>query len=116
MGQRKRVVAVVASFLLFALVTLLLPFTAKAQQVSVRTLRYLDEAISARQLCHDDARLFNRPVDLKPQSKDWVWYPNLNPEREYRIEPLILKDGQVIVKLWITGSVLDREEEVSFGK
>ena len=37
LGQRKRVVAVVASFLLFALVTLLLPFTAKAQQVSVRT-------------------------------------------------------------------------------
>ena len=94
---------------------LLLPFSAKAQQVSVHPLRYLNEAIHTLQLCHDDMRLFTRPIDLEPQSKDWVRYPNLNPEQENRIEPLILKEGRVNVTLWIT-SVLDGEEGVSFGK
>lgn len=81
----------------------------------VRTLRYLDEAIPTLQLWHDGARLFNRPIDLEPIFKDWGWYPNLNPEQEYRIELLILDNGQVIVKPWVTSSVLDWEDGGSFG-
>lgn len=81
----------------------------------VRTLRYLDEAIPTLQLWHDGARLFNRPIDLNPIFKDWGWYPNLNPEQEYRIELLIQDNGLVTVKPWVTSSVLDWEDGGSFG-
>ena len=81
----------------------------------VRTLRYLDEAIPTLQLWHDGARLFNRPIDLDPIFKDWGWYPNLNPEQEYRIELLIQDNGLVTVKPWVTSSVLDWEDGGSFG-
>lgn len=82
----------------------------------VRTLRYLNEAIPTLQLWHDGARLFNRPIDLDPIFKDWGWYPNLNPEQEYRIELRLLKNGQVEVKPWMTGSVLDWEDGGGFGE
>ncbi|KXB33987.1 hypothetical protein HMPREF1869_01361 [Bacteroidales bacterium KA00251] len=81
----------------------------------VRTLRYLNEAIPTLQVWHDGVQLFKRPIDLTPIFKDWGWYPNLNPEQVYRIELRILKSGQVEVKPWVSGSVLDWEDGGNFG-